>query len=820
MCLALRSPEHAPPSPIYIPFVPELVYPEFLPVDDEVFPAEEQPLPAADCHHLHQSTNGPIHAIAVTAMMSIRTHPSTPYRSSSEEVAEIVLPYLHPPPLPSPHPYSSPHYLRYPLHVITYITTTTLLSLHMLRESLEPRAARLDRENPHYLFMRQRYPDCGYPHRKMLAAEKQHIGGKAVIKTPKDIEEPQGQMTSYIDSMDLLRILHARATRVIPVAVLNVVMAVATVQSVKKWPQEEGPQEPRGQVHHRELPHLLPPTTPPPVKQTLLPPTSVTDAQPSGHDRARETYAMTWSDLKKKMTTKYCPRNEIKKIEVELWNLKVQGTDVVAYNQRFQELALLSDRMSQNETDKIKDMSMINDLAEKTTENKRKSEDASRYNQNQQPNKRQNIGRAYAAGNGDRRPYEGAKPRCPRVSEFFMETEVEINAGTRIKHHIGAPRPRSICFKDVTSFWHILPSRRLETSQRRSNCKMYQSSKIFSKYFPRTCQAFHLRKSEFHIDLLVPVLQPVARAPIDCPNRNERNWRSTSKPFRQRLYKTSSSHRDSSSMVKKKDRSIRCQVSPIEGFRRDVPRRLPFRTRYDIMNSKSCRLGFTNAPACVYGPHNDLQTLSGQIRNCLYMPYFDLIPRASKSSTQKRRALKIILELLKEEEFYAKYSQMLIFGFPRVHFHGHVIDNKGISCWNQPRSNPLKIGHLLRQPTGIPSVFREGNDVADALEQERTGTTRQLNGKSWNPPYGWNTYASMAGVGYLVMAICGLVLKHESPQIEVFQSIQVKPEHQRQSGLIGTTREYPFQCNLYTHERNGPSGEASEIVPEGSSNKA
>ncbi|GJX88290.1 putative reverse transcriptase domain-containing protein [Tanacetum coccineum] len=64
-------------------------------------------------------------------------------------------------------------------------------------------------------------------------------------------------------------------------------------------------------------------------------------------------YAMTWSDLKKKMTTKYCPRNEIKKIEAELWNLKVQGTDVVAYNQRFQELALLSDRMFPEEADKI-----------------------------------------------------------------------------------------------------------------------------------------------------------------------------------------------------------------------------------------------------------------------------------------------------------------------------------------------------------------------------------------------------------------------------------------------------------------------------------
>ncbi|GJW01903.1 reverse transcriptase domain-containing protein [Tanacetum coccineum] len=64
-------------------------------------------------------------------------------------------------------------------------------------------------------------------------------------------------------------------------------------------------------------------------------------------------YAMTWTDLKKKMTTKYCPRNEIKKIEAELWNLKVKGTDVVAYNQRFQELALLCDRMFPEETDKI-----------------------------------------------------------------------------------------------------------------------------------------------------------------------------------------------------------------------------------------------------------------------------------------------------------------------------------------------------------------------------------------------------------------------------------------------------------------------------------
>ncbi|GJZ38308.1 putative reverse transcriptase domain-containing protein [Tanacetum coccineum] len=37
-------------------------------------------------------------------------------------------------------------------------------------------------------------------------------------------------------------------------------------------------------------------------------------------------------------------------------------------------------------------------------------------NQTYQQNKRQNTGRAYAAGNGDRKPYEGTKPRCPKCN--------------------------------------------------------------------------------------------------------------------------------------------------------------------------------------------------------------------------------------------------------------------------------------------------------------------------------------------------------------------------------------------------------------------
>ncbi|GKE98489.1 reverse transcriptase domain-containing protein, partial [Tanacetum coccineum] len=65
-------------------------------------------------------------------------------------------------------------------------------------------------------------------------------------------------------------------------------------------------------------------------------------------------YAMDWKALKKMMTVKYCPRGKIKKLEIELWNLKVKGTDVAIYTLRFQELTLMCGRMFHEESDEVK----------------------------------------------------------------------------------------------------------------------------------------------------------------------------------------------------------------------------------------------------------------------------------------------------------------------------------------------------------------------------------------------------------------------------------------------------------------------------------
>nr|GFB15874.1 hypothetical protein [Tanacetum cinerariifolium] len=72
--------------------------------------------------------------------------------------------------------------------------------------------------------------------------------------------------------------------------------------------------------------------------------------QTVGHEAA---YGMSWKTQMKMMTDKYCPRNEIRKLEIELWELKVKGADLASYTQRFQELALLCGRMFSEESDKI-----------------------------------------------------------------------------------------------------------------------------------------------------------------------------------------------------------------------------------------------------------------------------------------------------------------------------------------------------------------------------------------------------------------------------------------------------------------------------------
>ncbi|GJZ12469.1 putative reverse transcriptase domain-containing protein, partial [Tanacetum coccineum] len=160
-------------------------------------------------------------------------------------------------------------------------------------------------------------------------------------------------------------------------------------------------------------------------------------------------YAMDWKALKKMMTVKYYPRGEIKKLEIELWNLKVKGTDIASYTLRFQELALMCGHMFPEESDEVEkyvgglpdmirgnvmsyrpqtmeeaiefandqmDQKLIT-ISERQAEQKRKMEYNAGNNQgHQQPNKTQNTRRAYTAGTGEKREYTGSLPLCTKCN--------------------------------------------------------------------------------------------------------------------------------------------------------------------------------------------------------------------------------------------------------------------------------------------------------------------------------------------------------------------------------------------------------------------
>nr|GEU29622.1 reverse transcriptase domain-containing protein [Tanacetum cinerariifolium] len=130
------------------------------------------------------------------------------------------------------------------------------------------------------------------------------------------------------------------------------------------------------------------------------------------------------TNMKKKMTDKYCPKGEMKKLESELWNLReadkieryvgglpdvIHGSVVASRPKTMQEAIEMGNELMDKRN---------NSWAERQAGNKRKVDDTSRSNQSQQqqPNKRQNTGRAYTAGSGEKKPYERSKPLYPKCN--------------------------------------------------------------------------------------------------------------------------------------------------------------------------------------------------------------------------------------------------------------------------------------------------------------------------------------------------------------------------------------------------------------------
>ncbi|GJX52557.1 putative reverse transcriptase domain-containing protein [Tanacetum coccineum] len=552
-------------------------------------------------------------------------------------------------------------------------------------------------------------------------------------------------------------------------------------------------------------------------------------------------YAMTWTELKNKMTDKYYPRTKIKKLEVELWELKVKESDKIE-----KYVGGLPDMIHGSVvSSKPKIMQEATEMAIE--------------NQQQHQNKRQNTGRAYAAGTIKNKQYGGSKPLCSKCNyhhdgpcalkchkcnkvghfardyrrHFKRECPKLKNNNNRGNQVGGANAPAkvyavghagttpdsnvvtgtfllnnlyaSILFNtsadrsfvstafssqtDITptaldhyydvelvdgriigdggnsrheARLHIISYTKTQEymlkgcpvllanvntkeTKEKSKKKQLEDVPIFQD-FP---DVFHedlpglppTRQVEFPINL-IPGAAPVARAPYRLAPSKMKELLEQLKELSDKCFIRPSSlpwgalnryplPRIDDLFDQLQGSSVYSKINLRSGYHQlrvreeDIPK-TAFRTRYGHYEFQVMPFGLTNAPAVFMDLMN---RVCKPYLDKFVIVFIDDILIYSKNKQEHEEHLKLILELLKKEELYAKFSKCE-FWIPKVQFLGHVIDSQGIHVdpakiesikdWASPKS-PTEI----RQFLGLAGYYRRFIEGFSKIAKPMTKLTQK-----------------------------------------------------------------------------------------------
>ncbi|GKB20694.1 putative reverse transcriptase domain-containing protein [Tanacetum coccineum] len=157
----------------------------------------------------------------------------------------------------------------------------------------------------------------------------------------------------------------------------------------------------------------------------------------------------------------------------------------------------------------------------------------------------------------------------------------------------------------------------------------------------------------------------------------------------------------------------------------DIPK-TAFRTRYGHYEFQVMPFGLTNAPAVFMDLMN---RVCKPYLDKFVIVFIDDILIYSKDEKEHEEHLKAILELLKKEQLYAKFSKCE-FWIPKVQFLGHVIDSRGIHVdpakiesikdWASPKT-PTEI----RQFLGLAGYYRRFIEGFSKIAKSMTKLTQK-----------------------------------------------------------------------------------------------
>nr|GEY54248.1 putative reverse transcriptase domain-containing protein [Tanacetum cinerariifolium] len=345
----------------------------------------------------------------------------------------------------------------------------------------------------------------------------------------------------------------------------------------------------------------------------------------------------------------------------------------------------------------------------RSAENKRRLDANRRDDRGQQPPlKRQNIGvqnvaRAYTASNNETIGYEGPLPYCNQwlihvSSVEHQDTTVRIVPRSRIET-VGTKQgslrheEKHMSLEEVTLTQVPTLSRvTMKENKDKSKEKRLEDVPIVRKFpevFPEDLPRLPpMRQVEFQIYLVTGVT-PVARAPYRlAPSEMQELSTQMQELSDKGFIRPSSSLRGAPVLfVKKKDGSLRMCINYRELEKLTVKNRYPLprvddllinckdqATRYSDYEFQVMPFGLTNAPAVFMDLMN--QVCKPFLDNFVIV-FIDDILIYSRNKVEHEGHLKQILELLKKEELYAKFSKY-DFWLSNVQFLGYVIDSKGI----------------------------------------------------------------------------------------------------------------------------------------------